>query len=147
MEYMDDIEITKLRNITEYLEKVEFDLLVSRVDNIIGHFARISMDAVLTVTKDGTILTANLLAEKVLGYTYTELRKKNFEMLIPEPLRAVLMQNFLQFVQNPKVRYLGAIPDVSGRRKDGTIIPMNVAISAFNTEGVLVFLLLCSPLQ
>ncbi|MGH9592002.1 MAG: sensor histidine kinase, partial [Bryobacteraceae bacterium] len=76
--------------------------------------------AILTVSTDGRILTANRRTEEMFGCDPGELRGQPLESLLPD--------------SGPKLRSMGAGMELAGRRKDGSEFPVEVGLSSVATE-------------
>jgi PAS domain S-box-containing protein len=96
-------------------------------------------DAMVVVDKDGRIVLANSQAERLFGYTREELLGEFVEKLIPEHFHAPHVTHRAGYFANPCPRSMGANLELSGRRKDGSEIPVEISLSPLETqEGVLV---------
>jgi PAS domain S-box-containing protein len=98
-----------------------------------------SPDAVLVTDHTGLILRANAQAENMFGYARQELIGQAVELLIPERFHSVHPKHRSTYSSQPRVRAMGAGLELSGRRKDGTEIPVDIMLSPFEmAEGHLV---------
>jgi len=98
-----------------------------------------SPDAVLVTDKTGLILRANTQAENIFGYARQELIGQAVELLIPERFHSVHPKHRSTYSSQPRVRAMGAGLELSGRRKDGTEIPVDIMLSPLEmAEGQLV---------
>ncbi len=94
-------------------------------------------DALFIVDKSGKITHANVQAEKLLGYSRQEMVGQSVEMLVPEQLRSLHEQERAAYVASPRMRPMGKGLDLFARRKDGTIFPVDIALSPVETkEGI-----------
>ncbi len=80
----------------------------------------------------GSITLVNHKIEQQFGYSREELLEKPVEILIPEALRYAHERHRQRFVESPKARELGKGLEITGRRKDGSIFPIEVSLSAVN---------------
>jgi PAS domain S-box-containing protein len=88
---------------------------------------------------DGRIALVNAHLESLFGYGREELVGEPIEMLIPVPFRAHHPQYREGFLADPRSRAMGKGRDLSGLRKDGSEVAVEVGLSALNTsEGVFV---------
>jgi len=90
--------------------------------------------AILLVNDKGTITLANARAETVFGYPRAELVAKPVEMLIPERLRIPHAELRHSYAGNPQARAMSAGRELSARRKDGSEIPVEAALSPMPAE-------------
>lgn len=86
-------------------------------------------DAVLIVDGRGSILLVNAQAEAMFGYSREELRGRLIEILVPEPLRALHAGHRARYMAEPHIRPMGVGLNLSGRRKDGGVFPVEVSLS------------------
>jgi len=94
-------------------------------------------NAIIVVDAQGLIVLANLGAERVFGYTADELLGKSIEILLPERLRAKHLEHRAHYLAAPVARAMGAGRELAGRRKDGTEVPVEVALTPLRTsEGM-----------
>ena len=90
--------------------------------------------AILLVDDKGMITLANAQAETVFGYQRAELVAKPVEMLIPERLRVPHAGLRGAYAREPRARAMGAGRELFARRKDGSEIPVEAALSPMPTE-------------
>lgn len=96
-------------------------------------------DAMLVVDDDGTMLLANPQCASLFGYAGDELIGKPVELLMPGPVRGAHRSHRQAYVAAPRVRPMGAGQDLVGRRQDGTLFPVEIALSPVSTaEGTYV---------
>ncbi len=91
-------------------------------------------EAIVISDKNGTIVIVNDQAEKLTGYQRSELIGQTIEILVVDHLRDQHEQNRMDFKEVPHARALGAVPEVSVRRKDGTTFQAEIALSYIETE-------------
>ncbi len=90
------------------------------------------VDGIITIHAIGGIVeTVNPAAERMFGYTAAELSGQKFSMLIPELDRDQHNGNgsLEYYSASDEARAIGLGREVVGRRKDGSIFPMEMAVS------------------
>ena len=92
-------------------------------------------DAIILVNQDGRITLANTHAETAFGYTREELIGQPLEVLLPERFREKHSGHRNAYQANPTIRRMGVGLELFGLRKDGSEFPVEVGLSAFQTNG------------
>ncbi|MEX8517980.1 MAG: PAS domain S-box protein [Leptothrix sp. (in: b-proteobacteria)] len=92
-------------------------------------------NGLLIVNGGGAITLVNTAMERLFGYTRQELLGQPVELLLPEPLRDPHQQLRAGFMVNPPAGVMDADRDLCGRRKDGSEFPIEVRLSAIQTEA------------
>ncbi len=87
------------------------------------------LDGVVTIDAQGTMLSANRAAEKIFGYESKEMLGQNVSMLMPAPYRDEHDGYVSAYLQTGEKKIIGIGREVRGRRKDGSIFPMELAVS------------------
>ncbi|HEY8882325.1 MAG TPA: PAS domain-containing protein, partial [Dermatophilaceae bacterium] len=96
-------------------------------------------DALIGVDPSGAIRFVNHQAELLFGYDHDELVGQPLETLVPESLRTAHAAQRESYFSDPLTRALGSGLDLSGRRQDGTEIPVDISLSHLDTvDGPLV---------
>jgi PAS domain S-box-containing protein len=89
---------------------------------------------ILTANPDGFIVTANVMVEKLFGYSREELLGQRLEILLPERLRSVHQEHHASYSAQRLTRPMGLGQELRARRKDGSEFPVEVSLS-FVPEG------------
>ncbi len=87
------------------------------------------------VDDQGKIMLVNRQVEKLFGYSRSELIGHSVEILVPEKLRAGHRDHRKCFFSNPATRPMGEGRDLFAVRKDGIQFPVEIGLSAIETEG------------
>jgi len=96
-------------------------------------------DALVGVDGAGLIRFVNRRTELLFGYEPDDLIGLPVEVLVPESLRPAHRVHREKYVAVPRDREMGLGLNLSGRRRDGTQFPIDVALSHLDTEeGLLV---------
>jgi formate hydrogenlyase transcriptional activator len=107
----------------------------ARVQALFEQLFESSPDAILVAAADGQIRESNLQAERLFGYSRSELTGKTIEHLIPERFRKHHAQYRHDYQTNPQVRPMGTGLELFGKRRDGSEFPVDIMLSPVQTEG------------
>ena len=91
-------------------------------------------DAMVIINRAGEIVLVNQQTEKLFGYARESLMGKPVEVLIPEHLRDAHTHHRNGYFEAPRVREMGAGQELAGRRHDGTVFPIEISLSPFESE-------------
>lgn len=88
-----------------------------------------SPSGMVMMDRDGTILLLNAETEKLFQYRREELLGKSIDILVPEHSRVAHSDDRKAFFDNPHARPIGKRHELYGRRKDGTVFPIEVGLN------------------
>src|SRR5829696_1925824 len=93
-------------------------------------------NGIIMVDQTGAITLSNSEAEKMFGYDRGELIGKKVESLVPMRYQMNHPKDRDRFIDHPQKRQMGAGRDLSGLKKDGTEIPVEIGLNPIETpEG------------
>jgi protein-histidine pros-kinase len=96
-------------------------------------------DGIVIIDSSGKILFVNDQTEKLFGYQKHELRGQTIEILVPDKLKTSHTTERAGFFTNPVRRPMGIGRVLSGRRKDGSEIRVEISLSPVPSKrGMLV---------
>jgi formate hydrogenlyase transcriptional activator len=104
-------------------------LFAGRVSETIRRLLETVPDAMLIADLKGGIVLANTKAERLFGYAPKELLGQSVEVLVPESLRQKHVQHRQDFRSQPRARPMGSGWELFGRRKDGSVFPIEISLS------------------
>jgi PAS domain S-box-containing protein len=91
-------------------------------------------DAMVCADSGGRIVLVNAQAEQLFGYSREELDGQAVEILVPDARKAAHPALRAGYLADPRPRLMGAGEDLSGRRRDGSTFPAEIALSALDTD-------------
>ena len=117
------------RQAAELVERSETEALLVNREEHLRAIIETAADGIITIDEREAITTVNPAAEGIFGYSAAQLVGQNVRLLLPKSKA---------FGENP---YLGNNPttegkkaiaigrEIDGRRKDGTVVPLDLAVS------------------
>lgn len=93
------------------------------------------LDGLVAIDSKGTINLFNRAAERIFGYRAEEVVGSNISQLMPEPYRSQHDQYIANYLQTGIKRVIGSGREVQGRRKDGTVFPMDLSITELRSAS------------
>ena len=87
------------------------------------------VDGLISTDNVGNIQSINCAVEDIFGYVEADLIGKNIKVLIPEPRRSEHDGYISNYKKTGVKKIIGIGREVEGLRKDGTIFPIDLAIT------------------
>lgn len=97
------------------------------------------VDGLITIDSKGVIGSFNPAAVTIFGYQPSEVIGQNIKMLMPDPYHMEHDDYLKNYHQTGDKKIIGIGRDVKGLRKDGTIFPMELAVSEMVLNGESLF--------
>jgi diguanylate cyclase (GGDEF)-like protein/PAS domain S-box-containing protein len=104
-------------------------------------------EAILTIDEAGTVASYNKAAERIFGYEPTEVVGHNVKMLMPGPYAEEHDGYLARYMQERTPRVIGIGRKVQGRRKNGEVFPMRLAVTEVKRNGSSQFIGLVSDIS
>jgi PAS domain S-box-containing protein len=92
-------------------------------------------EAIMTIDAKGVVKELNPAAARVFGYGADEVIGRNVKMLMPEPYHSDHDSYISNYLRTGQAKVIGFGREVSGRRKDGSVFPMELAITEMTVSG------------
>lgn len=87
------------------------------------------------VNATGVITLINAQCETIFGYSQRELIGQPLSILLPERHRSAHDAHQRTFFSAPVKKQMGGFRDLSGRKKDGTDVPVEIGLTPIHTAG------------
>jgi two-component system sensor kinase FixL len=94
-----------------------------------------AVDGVCTIDEQGVIESLNPATEQIFGYESGELIGRNLKILMPEPYQSEHDSYISRYLSTGEKKIIGVGREVEGRRKDGSIFPLDLSVSEFQVAG------------
>ena len=87
------------------------------------------LEGIITTDESGKIETFNPAAEKIFGYKDSEITGTDFRILVADTHQGLLEKRFERYRASGTSGLPGSSLELKGRRKKGTVFPMELSIS------------------
>lgn len=111
---------------------------VPGVDPRVAEFLERVADAVVVVDTHGRIVFASSRACALFGYDPGDLHGQPAEILVPEVSRDVHARVRAGYSASPHHREMGTGLPLEGRRRDGTVVPVDIRLAPLRADGLVV---------
>lgn len=98
-----------------------------------------TVDAIITITADGTVDSFNKAAEKMFGYSADTMIGENIRELMPEPYSSEHDSYLEHYHKTGEKKVIGRIREVLGLRRDGSEFPLNLSVSKVEGSKPMLF--------
>lgn len=103
-------------------------------DDLYAKVFQASPDGILVVDRSGRIVELNPTVERLFGFSRDELLGRPVERLVPEAAREAHVGHRERFHADPHSRPMGIGMELRGRRKDGSVFPVEISLSNLSTS-------------
>jgi PAS domain S-box-containing protein len=117
-----ETDITERKRAEEELRQAEL-----RMRSVLDHV----VDGIITIDESGSIQSFNPAAERLFGYRRDEVIGQNVKLLMPEPYHGQHDAYLRNYLSTGQAKIIGIGREVTGKRKNGSDFPMELAVSQF----------------
>jgi len=118
--------------LTAYLRQRLSELKESKEET--RTIVRTVANGIITINKYGIIDFFNPAAANIFGYTVEEVIGQNVNILMPEPYHSEHDNYLNNYVRTGQAKVIGIGREVTGKRKKGTIFPMELTVSEMQSD-------------
>ena len=102
-----------------------------RMDAIINT----TVDGIIVIGSDGRIEAFNRGAQRLFGYSESEVIGRNVNMLMPSPYHEEHDGYLARYKATGVAKIIGTGREVSGRRRDGSVFPLHLSVGEMTIGG------------
>ena len=114
---------------TDITERKHAEEAVRERETRIAAILDTAVDGIITINEKGSIETFNPAAEKIFGYRAEDILGRNVNMLMSGDDRELHDTYMKRYLTTNQPKILGVRREVMGLRADGTVFPMQLAVS------------------
>lgn len=136
--------VFELKHLAEDL-RLMHKSLVSKQQEILDRELRLEAifnhagEGFVTIDEGGDIQSFNLAAERIFGYEASEVLGQNVSILVPKQHADGRDDYIRRYLETSESKSIGVTRRLEARRKDGTIIPVNLTLSKVQLDDDISF--------
>ncbi|WP_374090576.1 PAS domain S-box protein [Methylomicrobium lacus] len=96
-------------------------------------------EGIVTIDRNGLVVTANAAVNVILGYTEEELVGRNVNMLMPRGHAMQHDQYLKNHIETGVSKIIGIGREVEGLHKNGSTVPLDLSVAEFLIDGEIFF--------
>ncbi|MGC9516782.1 MAG: PAS domain S-box protein [Methanomicrobiales archaeon] len=124
--------------LSESIEKSK--VIIEKSEKKFKSVVQTAVEAIITLSYDGNIVSWNKGAEKIFGYKEEEVTGKHITVIMPKRYRQRFKESFSRFSpSDASQEYLSKMKDMNALRKDGSEFPFDISIVNWKAGGELFF--------
>ncbi|MFH2130787.1 MAG: PAS domain S-box protein, partial [bacterium] len=123
----------------EMIEREQAENRFRQSDSRVHAIMNSVVDGIITISQKGLIESFNPGAEKIFGYPKEETIGRNINMLMPEPYKSEHDQYLRNYLNTGVPKIIGMGQEMTGLKKDGSVFPIDLAVSRMQIDDELYF--------
>ena len=126
-----DGQITGIRTtLQDITEKNKMDEMLSESEERFRAILESATDAIISISKEGTILEWNRSAERIFGYSKDEIIGRGLPRVVPQRYLESHIDGIKRVIEGGERHVIGKTVELWGMRKDGTEFPLELSLSS-----------------
>ena len=124
---------------SDVTERKKHEVALRRSEAELRAIVENAVDGIVTIDPSGTIQSFNPAAEEIFGYSSDEVIGKNVKLLMPEPDHSQHDEYISNYLKTRQRKIIGIGREVMGQRKDGSTLPLHLAVSEIRLDDRVMF--------
>ncbi|MGD9850053.1 MAG: PAS domain S-box protein [Nitrospirales bacterium] len=126
--------------IGQFMQRIETEVSLRAREEQTRSVLDSALDSVITLDDQGNIMEWNRQAEQVFGWTREEILGKSLAAtIVPPQFREAHSKGIQRYVELGESHILNTRFEMMGLRRDGQVIPLELAITAVRFKGRVIF--------
>jgi len=118
-----------------FAERRRHEAVITESENRMRAIVNTVADGIITIDDQGAVENLNPAAARTFGYFPEEIVGHNVKMLMPQPYHGEHDRYVSNYLRTGQAKIIGSGREVVGQRKDGSIFPMELAVSEMEVGG------------
>ncbi|MBF0140204.1 MAG: PAS domain S-box protein [Magnetococcales bacterium] len=123
----------------ETIERKRSEAALRRSEATIRSIVETAISGIVTIDQTGRIILFNPAAERMFGYNSLEVIGENVKILMPSPFQEEHDLYLRNFLETGKCKIIGIGREVVGRKKNGVVFPIDLAVSMVDVDETTLF--------
>lgn len=111
------------------------NLMFEKTENVFNILFEAASEGIIVVDSFQKIVSSNIAADEMFGYSKGELVGQSLNILIPRKYKANHPSHFKDFMDHSEKRQMGHGRDLYGVKKDGKEFPVEAGLNPFEING------------
>jgi len=113
----------------------EMELALKESENKFRSLTQSAVDSIVIANSEGKIISWNTSAEKMFGYPEQEVLDRPLDIIMPEKYVNLHNNGMKRYLRTGIKKVIGNTAELEGRRKDGSIFPIELSLSTWKSGG------------
>ncbi|TBW48979.1 EAL domain-containing protein [Marinobacter halodurans] len=119
---------------------------LSQLGDLYSTLLEAAVDGIITIDERGMITGFNSAAERLFGYSRSDVIGRNVKCLMPDYVAQHHDEYLENYLHGRPARIIGIGREVEGQRKDGSVFPLHLSVGEAEHQGRRNFIGICHDL-
>jgi two-component system sensor kinase FixL len=120
--------------LSEAIERSRSELAIRRSESWLRNLVATTQDAVVSIDRRGCVVLFNAAAERIFGYTASEMVGRKVNTLMTEPYAAEHDGYIARYEATGQAHAIGKIRTVTAKRKNGATFPVELSLTEIEVD-------------
>ena len=120
--------------LSQVIEQRRSEAAIQRSESWLRNLVATTQDAVVSIDRRGCVVLFNASAERIFGYTATEIVGRKVNILMADPYAHEHDEYIARYERTRQPHAIGRIRKVTAKRKDGTEFPIELSVTEIEVD-------------